>query len=75
MFIGYCLGLIFFHCAKKPFQLIDYLVDKFNKNKPPKPIVPPKVIIPDGAVFTSEEYRKLKPLMDQFEYNLPVCER
>lgn len=40
-----------------------------------KVLAPPQIIIPDGAVLGSKEYRKLKPMIEQFEVNMPVTER
>jgi hypothetical protein len=34
-----------------------------------------KIIIPDNAVMTTEAYRKLKPMIQNFERTMPVSER
>lgn len=38
-------------------------------------LAPPRITIPDGAALGSEEYRKLKPMIESFERGLPVHER
>jgi len=37
--------------------------------------LPSRILIPDRAVLTSEDYRKLMPMVRRFEYSLPVHER
>lgn len=47
--------------------------EQCEQARPPKTF--PQVTIPEGATLGSEEYRKLKPMMAQYESKLPVCER
>jgi len=40
-----------------------------------KPAPPPQISIPQGAILGSEEYRRLKPMVEEYEAKLPVHER
>jgi hypothetical protein len=52
---------------------------------PPVPVPPkcwrvprtdtPKIIIQPGAIVSSEDYRRLKPMIQEFERRLPIHER
>ncbi len=40
-----------------------------------KALAPLRITIPEGAVLGSEEYRRLKPMIEKFEGTMPVMER
>lgn len=40
-----------------------------------KVLAPARITIPKGAALGSEEYRRLKPLIESFERGLPIHER
>lgn len=73
--------------AKAVFGLTDNAVDGMasavrrrlaGKPKPPaepRRLEPPRISIPRGAVLGSEEYRRLKPLIERYEDTMPVMER
>jgi len=43
--------------------------------KPQEPSPPPEITVPDGAAMTTESYRRLKPMIQQFESAMPMMER
>jgi hypothetical protein len=45
------------------------------KPETPKALPQPRISIPEGAALTSEDYRRLAPMVRQFEQDLPIHER
>ena len=61
----FCLYLSWLYAAA------DKIGDRMMARKLPKKSAPD----PSPAMMTSEEYRRLKPMIEGFEAKLPVCER
>ena len=64
--------------ATRLLEKTDGLVDRLlsrERPKVPKPEPVPRISIPKNAVLGSEEYRRLKPLVEQYEHKLPILER
>jgi len=61
--------------------LVDRLVDSSKQKRQPKVKekakveAEPQVLIQKGAILGSEEYRRLKPMIEKYEAKLHVCER